>query len=172
MDEKKKIDGTDYYAALVETTDTGYVILDAMGHVIDANKEYVRLTGYNTLDQIKGRSVVEWTAPYDQERNAQEVKKCFEKGYVRNLVIDYIMPNGNAVPIEINATVVDTNQGKQIVTLCRDITERKKTEAELIARNKELERMNNLMINRELKMSELKRKVEELEGKLKGANTN
>ena len=78
------------YRALIETTDTGYLILDEDGKVIDANSEYARLSGHQTIDEIIGRSVVEWTSPHDLERNAQEVKKCFEKGFVRNLVIDYI----------------------------------------------------------------------------------
>jgi PAS domain S-box-containing protein len=51
------------YRALVETTGTGYVILDRLGHVLDANTEYVRLTGHKSLNDIAGRSVVEWTAP-------------------------------------------------------------------------------------------------------------
>ncbi len=35
------------YRTLVETTDTGYLILDLEGKVVDANPEYVRLTGHD-----------------------------------------------------------------------------------------------------------------------------
>lgn len=119
------------YRALVETTDTGYVILDGNGNVMDANREYVRLTGHQELDEIHGRNVTEWTAQYDADRNVQEVIRCFKQGFIRDLRIDYTDKAGKVIPIEINATVIDTSTGPQIVTLCRDITKRKQAEKEL-----------------------------------------
>lgn len=120
------------YRALVETTDTGYVILDMHGKVVGANSEYVRLTGYKELSQILGREVTEWTAEYDLARNAEEVKKCFTQGFVRQLEVDYInKETGVITPIEVNATAVESSSGLQIVTLCRDITRRKNIEKQL-----------------------------------------
>ena len=122
----------EFYRGLVEATDTGYVVIDEMGKVVDANAEYVRLSGNKDLEEVLGRSVVEWTAEPDKERNAFEVKKCFQKGFVRHLEIDYVDGSGNFIPIEINATLIDGNDGQKIVTLCRDITERKQIEAALL----------------------------------------
>jgi two-component system, cell cycle sensor histidine kinase and response regulator CckA len=119
------------YRALIETTDTGYVILDNNGNVLDANREYLRLSGHQELDEIRGRNVIEWTAQYDIERNTKEIIKCFEQGFIRDLRIDYTDESDRVTPIEINATVIDTSTGQQIVTLCRDITERIQTENEL-----------------------------------------
>ena len=90
------IDSEAKYRALVETTGTGYVIIDPEGRVLDANKEYVRLTGHAVLEEIRGRKVTEWTAPYDLARNAEEVQKCVKHGGVHNLEIDYIDGGGNA----------------------------------------------------------------------------
>ena len=116
------------YKTLLETTDTGYVILDAEGKVCGANREYVRLTGHGALAEISGKNVAEWTAAHDRERNAAEVRKCLQQGFVRNLEIDYVGREGRIVPVEINATVVKSGQGVQILALCRDITERKMAE--------------------------------------------
>ena len=113
------------YRNLIETTGTGYLILDEEGRVVDANVEYVRLTGHRSLGEIMGRGVVEWTASHDAERNAHEVQKCLQKKTVRQLEVDYFGPDGKVTPIEINASVIATRQGKRIVSLCRDITERK-----------------------------------------------
>ncbi len=112
------------YRALVETTDTGFVIIDGEGRVLDANDEYIRLTGHDSLTEILGRRVIEWTAPHDLEENRRAVKNCFEKGFVRNLEIDYVDKEGNFTPLEIFATVIQTDTGTKIVTLCRDISER------------------------------------------------
>ena len=116
------------YRTLVETTHTGYLMLDLAGFVIDANEEYLRLTGYSTLDDILGRSVVEWTAPNDIERNAMEIENCIRLGYIRNLEIDYIDLSGRITPVEINATLVKTERGLHVLCLCRNITQRRRAE--------------------------------------------
>jgi PAS domain S-box-containing protein len=134
--ERKKVEESlryseEKYNALVNSTDTGYVIIDSTGRVIDANPEYIRLAGYKTLGEIKGRIVTEWTAKHDHRRNAEEVKKCFRKGSVRGLEIEYVDKSGRFTPIEINANVVKFGGTSVVVTLCRDITERKKAEEEI-----------------------------------------
>jgi PAS domain S-box-containing protein len=119
------------YRTLVETTNTGYLIIDGDGAILDANAEYVRISGHDRLEDILGRRVTEWTAPYDLERNAREVEKCARLGYVRNLEIDYTDRAGRITPIEINATVIQTPDGTRILSLCRDITQRRQAEAAL-----------------------------------------
>lgn len=119
------------YRNLVEATGTGYVILDLEGRVLDANAEYVRLTGRANLQELLGRRVTEWTAAYDLQRNAEEIRKCLERGSVKNLEIDYVDPSGAFVPIEVNATVLDAPTGRQILTLCKDISGRRKLEQSL-----------------------------------------
>ncbi|MCX5829140.1 MAG: PAS domain S-box protein [Deltaproteobacteria bacterium] len=119
------------YRTLIETTRTGFVIIDKDGLVLDANPEYVRLTGHHNLSEIVGRSVIEWTADHEKEKNAAAVGECFKKGYIRNLEIDYVDAKGSITPIEINATYMETGGIAQILTLCRDISDRKQTEAAL-----------------------------------------
>lgn len=119
------------YRALVETTGTGYLIVGKDGKVIDANAEYVRLTGNSELREILGRSVLEWTAQYEIERNAKAVTQCARDGFIRNLAIDYVDRNGRTTPIEINATVIGEGDSVQIISLCRDITERKQAEEQV-----------------------------------------
>jgi PAS domain S-box-containing protein len=119
------------YRALIETTDTGFVILTSGGIVLDANEEYIRLAGYEILEQIQGRNVIEWTAEHDIRKNAREVQRCFEEGSVRNLEVDYVDRQGLFTPIEVNATLIEASSGPIIVSLCRDITQRKEAERAL-----------------------------------------
>ncbi|MBU4233385.1 MAG: PAS domain S-box protein [Desulfobacterales bacterium] len=106
--------------------------------MIDANKEYVRLSGHISLEEILGKRIIEWTAEYDRERNSAEVIKCLQQGYVRGLEIDYVDEKGRITPIEINATVITTGKSSQIVSLCRDITERRQAEEALQAERQRL----------------------------------
>ena len=82
------------YRALIETTGTGYLVLDWQGRVIDANEEYVRLSGHGALPEILGRCVVEWTAEYEKQRNAEAVTGCMKDGIVRNLSSLNVTPVG------------------------------------------------------------------------------
>ncbi|MCX6701421.1 MAG: PAS domain S-box protein, partial [Methanomicrobiales archaeon] len=116
------------YRTLVETTGTGFVILDEQGRVLDANLEYVKLTGHTRLAEIAGRGVIEWTAAYEKEKNAAAVSQCIRDGYVRNFEIDYVNASGTVIPVEINATALRSRDSVQVLTLCRDITERRRTE--------------------------------------------
>jgi PAS domain S-box-containing protein len=125
------------YRSLVDITDTGYLVLDNRGIVVDVNEVYLRLTGRSSIADLIGHPVAEWTAPYDLERNSREVEKCLQTGFVRGLEIDYIRLDGTVQPIEVNATVFHTGDGAVILTLCRDISDRKQTNVALQqARNK------------------------------------
>ncbi|MBF0482966.1 MAG: PAS domain S-box protein, partial [Desulfovibrionaceae bacterium] len=132
------------YRALIETTDTGFVILDHQGRVLEANEEYVRLTGYRRLDEILGRRVVDWTAPHEKEKNAKAVARCLRDRSIRNLEIDYLWPDGRIISVELNATVQGEGEALQIITLCRDITKRKQDE-EVLRRTEAL--LRAMLIN-------------------------
>ncbi|GEM_PF-1594710 len=143
MTEKARIASEEQYRSLVETTGTGYVIVDLEGRVIDANQEYIRLTGRKKLSEIKGKPVTDWTAPYDLKRNAKEIEKCIRKGEVRGLEIDYRKPDGSFQPIEVNASLFNSDSGVIILTLCRDITERRRSENAL----KEEQKFTRLLLD-------------------------
>ncbi len=124
------------YKTLVETTATGFVIMDGQGCVIDANAEYVRMSGYGTLEEIRGRSVAEWTAVHDRARNTEAVVNCMRCGFVRDLQIDYAHADGTMVPALINATVTEVEGEPRIISLVRDMSDRKRLEAELLRSEK------------------------------------
>jgi len=129
--ERAMRESEEKYRTLVETTGTGFVIIDDMGRVLDANPEYVRLTGHTSRKEITGRNVIEWTAAYEKDKNVEAVSQCMKNGYIRNLEIDYVNASGTIIPVEINASVFRSGNAVQILTLCRDITGRKQVEEAL-----------------------------------------
>ena len=145
ISERKRIEmelreSEEKYRRLIDTTGTGYVILNDQGRVTDSNQEYMHLTGRNELEDVIDHSILEWTAPYDLERNAAEVRKCIEQGSVRNFEIDYVTPSGTVNHVEINATVFHVSGTPLILTICRDITDRKRAEAVLLRSERRLSR--------------------------------
>jgi hypothetical protein len=46
------------------------------GLIVEANDIYRRLAGKDSIDEIIGHSVIEWTADYDKDRNAMAVQQA------------------------------------------------------------------------------------------------
>ncbi len=126
------------YRALVETTDTGFVILDCQGTVRDANDIYLRLTGRTDIEEVIGRNVREWTVAGDREATDHALALCTDRGGVRNLVVEYGAARGQGTPVEVNATLVGSEEGPLIMALCRDISDRRRAEEALAAEKERL----------------------------------
>ena len=126
------------YRTLVEATDTGFVILDKRGRVMDANPRYVHLSGHHRLKEIIGRGVEEWTEEKERGKNRAAVRECFRRGFIRGLEITYQDSRGQRTPVEINAAVVKGTEGPRIFSLVRNITQRQATELALKASQRQL----------------------------------
>jgi PAS domain S-box-containing protein len=130
------------YQALVEATNTGYMILDSEGRVLEANQEFLRLTGRPAFAEILGRRVVAWTTASDRSRAEEALRACLAQGRVRDLELDYANPEGGVTSIEINAMAVMTSEGLRVLALCKDISVRRSVERSL----RELENLFTLFM--------------------------
>ena len=77
------------------------------------------------------RSPLDWTAKHDLARHKREIANTFRHGYIRNVEIDLINSNGRIIPVNINATAIENEDGARILALCRDITFRKSREEKI-----------------------------------------
>ncbi|OGF26835.1 hypothetical protein A2303_01815 [Candidatus Falkowbacteria bacterium RIFOXYB2_FULL_47_14] len=150
------------------------LILSKTGNIIFANRSALTMSGYDEKESI-GESITKFLskdsvkaalAALAQEflgrhHSEFEVKIESKSGETKILQIyegsDLIRKNGKIVGILITG---------------RDITREKKVEENLIDRNRELERFNELTIGRETKMIELKNRIKELEGQVAGFKDN
>lgn len=119
------------YRVLIETTGTGFVKTDGEGRVLDANQEYVRLSGHQDLAEIFGHLVFEWTAAHDLARNREAMEECVNRDFIRHLQIDYVDAQGEFAAVEINGTRVHSEGQLEIIALCHDISGRKQLEEQL-----------------------------------------
>ena len=118
------------FVRLLENTNTGLLVVDVAGRVISANDHYARMAGAQSANELIGRSVLEWTAPECVEENAAAVARCAGQGCVSDFETVYVRPDGSRARILVNSTREDSEEGSYLTTLCQDITERTKAEAE------------------------------------------
>jgi PAS domain S-box-containing protein len=100
------------------------------GLYIDSNNTFTRYTGY-TPDDLKGKSTLDidiWKNPKDRDTLLNEVKA---KGYCRNLELVVKVKDGTERTIDMSAEIIKLKGVTHLLSISRDIAERKKTEKAL-----------------------------------------
>jgi PAS domain S-box-containing protein len=116
------------YRTLIETTDTGYSIVDQSGKLQEANGKYVQLAGYESFKDLRGKNVLEIVAPYDRDKYQLNLDFCLTTKKVKHFEIDIITPQMKIIPIQMSSKAISKRGNITIMTLCRDITEQRKIE--------------------------------------------
>ena len=127
--EKQLRERETFYRALIDSTNDGYALLKPDETVVDANAEYVRLSGHKDLAEIKGQVSRQWVSG---DMGLAELHRLLEEGgKAHGVRCDYRHPDGTLIPAEVSASLVESAAGPQVVVLARDISERLDSESRL-----------------------------------------
>ena len=111
----------------------GITVIDMEGHILEMNDTAVRLRGYSNKAEIIGRSYLEILSPENRARVMNNMNKVLTEG--RGELTEYtaLRKDGTKFPIETNSALMRNASGNPIgiITLTRDITERKRAEEAL-----------------------------------------
>ncbi|MBI5468612.1 MAG: PAS domain S-box protein, partial [Deltaproteobacteria bacterium] len=72
--------------------------------------------------------------------------------------------DGTRFPVELSLSAERLDGSWMFIGVIRDVTQRRRLENELEQRLAEMERMNKVMVGRELKMEELRQEIRRLRG--------
>ena len=109
--------------------------------ILDANKSALDTYGY-AQDEFIGKHIEIISANINQTK--ENIRKVAGESLVRNFIMQHIKKDGTIIDVEINATVIDYIGTKAILSIERDITERKKLEYNLNKAKVEAEKSNKL----------------------------
>jgi len=119
------------YRRLFEAAQDGILILDVdTGRVNDVNPFLSWLLGFSREEMI-GKTVGELSPFKDIESNQAMLERLQEQGYVRYENLPLESRDGRKMAVEFVSNVYQAGDRKVIQCNVRDITERKKAEAEL-----------------------------------------
>ncbi len=113
------------------------------GTYVDINEGFTKLTGYSAKDVI-GVSSLEiniWSNPEDRKFLVRELN---EKGKVENLETVFRLKNGEVRTGLMSASIITIYGEPHILSITRDISERKAIENELIAAKEKAEESDKL----------------------------
>src|SRR5579859_2945617 len=127
------------YRRLFETAQDGILILEAeTGRVTDANPFLVKLLGFS-LSEMVGKTVGELSPFKDFVCNQAMLERVQKDGYVRYEDLPLETKDGRQIAVEFVSNVYECGDKKVIQCNIREITRRKRAEAELHLLNQTLE---------------------------------
>lgn len=142
------------YRALFEGTVQPVLLHDESG-ILEANPSWFKLLGYSRLEDVIGKHPAELSAPLQaggqsaEALSRQHIAEALANGSAR---FEWLMlrRDGSELPIEVFLTPIYLSGRRVLQAVCNDITQRKRTEAELLrtlAREKELGQLRSNFIS-------------------------
>lgn len=127
----------EYHRGLMENAADAIFVLNSEGRCLDANSKAVDITGYSKEELLK-MNIKELFPPYQQAVLAKKLTETLEIG--RGACGDLLILNKtkDAVPVEISSSTMEISGENVVMTILRDVTERKKMEKEIIESNERL----------------------------------
>ncbi|MEI7012999.1 PAS domain S-box protein [Leptospira licerasiae] len=119
------------YRKLVEVSPDA-IGLHADGKVIYINQTGLKMLGYETMEEIEGKPIIEFIHPESRQVVAERVLKAMLRSEPLEPIEEkFIRKDGTEISVEVSGVAFEQRGQKLMQVIVRDITERKKAELEL-----------------------------------------
>lgn len=156
-----------YFRAVIENASDIVTIVDDEGVIRYESPSVTRVSGFN-VEELHGLNIFSFL----HQEDLPAVEQAFiallrEPDQIQTLELRVRHKGGGWVWLEATAcNLLAEPAVKGIVINSRDVTLRKQADAALRERTEELERLNQFMVDRELRMVELKKELADLRAEL------
>jgi PAS domain S-box-containing protein len=118
------------YRDLFENANDAIFVVDADLRYIEFNRKAIDVMGYSR-EELLSMKITDIVPPEQEQRSTEEFKKLRTDGSYENFVGKVRTRNGKWIDVEVNSSAI-LDEGKLVGSrdIMRDITERKKAEAE------------------------------------------
>jgi PAS domain S-box-containing protein len=124
------------YRSLIEATPSAILVADMDTRISMVTPQAVRLFGFDTADEMLGRSVFELIVPEDHEKATHKIQRAITYG---SSAAEYTLlrKDGPRFLAELHAAIITDEAGKPLALtgVLRDITEQR--QAEVVLRERE-----------------------------------
>lgn len=148
--------------ALTGAANDAIISADDHGRIMSWNQGAVRMFGYSEREATGERMDLIMPKRF-RRAHAKGIKRVRQTGRTKivgsTVELVGLRKDGTEFSVELALSQWQTEQGKFFTGIIRDITERKKAEEKLKTYTAELERLNQAMVGRELKMVALKEEL-------------
>ena len=157
------------YRLIFDTAASMIISIDMNGTIVDCNKKLKNTLGYGR-SELSGENITRLVHPDDISMAMESIEEVFSHGTSMNKECRMVTKSGKIIDVSVNSSGIkeDGEEYSRMICMMEDITEKKKSENELLEKTGELERFAKMAIGRENKMIELKARVKHLEGQVSG----
>jgi PAS domain S-box-containing protein len=172
-----------YAERLIEDAPDPVFVSDLEGKIIQANEAVSQLLGFRK-DEVVEQSLSRFISPDETREFTAALREVVERGVTRNARLNPRSASGEVIPTTLNASALRDPEGKVIgaIGILRDmrayeqvVRDLEQSKAELTEKILDLEKFEEVVVGRELKMIALEKELEGLRtdvGKLRAERAN
>ncbi len=125
----------EHYRRLIDILPDAVCLIHPQGHLLAVNSQAMVILGYTSTDELLHKSIFELTPAEEHERIKADIGKALKEGIIRNAEYVMLKKAGAPFQVELSATVSlgINNQPVGLLSVVRDITERKQAQEALRA---------------------------------------
>ena len=126
-------------AAQIDAANDSILQIDWEGRLVHFNQALCKMTGYEAAE-LNGRKLGDLQPPEFAARVPDNLKLIRERSQV-TFESAYLAKDGTVIPVEVHARVIESGGRSQVLSVTRDITQRKHADRLELARRDILERI-------------------------------
>jgi PAS domain S-box-containing protein len=153
-------------------------VSDLEGKILSANDAVYELLGFRT-DEVLEQSLSRFISPEETREFTAALREVIERGVTRNARLNPRSASGEVIPTSLNASALRDTDGKVIgaIGILRDmrayekvVRDLQESKTELQEKILDLEKFEEVVVGRELKMIALEKEIENLKRELEKVN--
>jgi PAS domain S-box-containing protein len=159
-----------YAERLIEDAPDPVFVSDLEGKIIQANEAVSELLGFRK-DEVVEQSLSRFISPDETREFTAALKEVVERGVTRNARLNPRSASGEVIPTTLNASALRDPDGNVIgaIGILRDmrayekvVRDLEQSKAELTEKIRDLEKFEEVVVGRELKMIALEKELDSL----------
>ena len=160
-----------YAESLIKNAPDPVFVSDLDGKILQANDAVSELLGFRP-DEVLEQSLSRFISPEELREFTAALREVFERGVTRNALLHPRSASGEVIPTTLNASALRDASGNVIgaIGILRDmrayekvVRDLERSKAELQEKILDLEKFEEVVVGRELKMIALEKEVEKLQ---------
>src|SRR5436190_10461364 len=165
-----------YAESLIENAPDPVFVSDLEGKILQANDAVSQLLGFRK-DEVLEQSLSRFISPAETQEFTAALREVVARGVTRNARLNPRSASGEVIPTTLNASALRDPDGKVIgaIGILRDmrayeqvVRDLEQSKTELQEKILDLEKFEEVVVGRELKMIALEKELESLRKKSKG----
>src|SRR5947207_563227 len=177
--DMRELDKARAYAdSLIKNAPDPVFVSDLEGKILQVNDAVYELLGFRT-DQVLEQSLSRFISPEETRDFLAVLREVIERGVIRNTRLNPRSASNEVIPTTLNASALRDADGKPIgaIGILRDmrayekiVRDLQESKAELQEKILDLEKFEEVVVGRELKMIALEKEIENLKQELEKIN--